>query len=219
MGGSIVIGIYLRTSTKKQETAAQRNLLEKWIKHQHYKKAEIRWYIDEHVSGKVTDRPQFQNMLRDASEKKLSKIITFEVSRLSRDFLHLLDVFRTLKSHNVEVEIPFEGTIPFDSVMEQFMVAAKSLASAQEREHISRRTKEAIEAKIKAGKRWGRPKGSKDSKPRITKTPMEKNPELVQNIIKLRRKNNSTTTIADVLNVSQNKVWRILQKYKDELVV
>ena len=52
--------------------------------------------------------------------------------------------------------------VPFNDTMEQFIVCAKSLVSAQERELLSRRTKEGIKRAMANGIKVGAPKGSKN---------------------------------------------------------
>lgn len=214
-----VIGLYLRVSTVKQQSQSQQDAIEKWCKVQRYPSAELKWYIDEGVSGKTIDRPEFQKMMVDAENGVIDRIITFELSRLSRDLLDLLDVMRKLTVCGVAVEVPGEGPVRFDSTIQQFLVAAKGLAAAEERERLAVRTKAGMAAARARGARLGPPKGSKNRLGKV-KDYASEDPQLVKTIFKLDRDNKTSAEIvADVKKftdktVGQSKVLRILRWIK-----
>jgi putative DNA-invertase from lambdoid prophage Rac len=210
-GGLLVIGIYIRVSTSKQETRSQRKAIADWCRKCAYPDAELIEYVDDGISGKTTDRPAFKRLLRDVDSNKIDKIITFELSRLSRNFLDLLEVMRTLTLRRVKVEVPGEGAIQFDSTMEQFVVAAKSLTGAQERERISERTKAGLAAAKALGVKLGAPKGAKRRKGKF-KCYETEDPETVARIIKMRSLGFSTHDIAMAVGYSQSKVFRVLKR-------
>lgn len=158
----VVIAVYVRVSTSKQDTATQKRALAEWVIKKKYPKAQIIEYTDSAVSGATLDRPAFKRMMQDIRDGKIHKVITFELSRLSREFLNLMDIMRTLHEQKIVVETPHEGVVPFNDTMEQFIVCAKSLVSAQERELLSRRTKEGIKRAMANGIKVGAPKGSKN---------------------------------------------------------
>ena len=95
-----------------------------------YPESEILEYRVECISGSVFDRPGFQRLLSGVVSGKIRKIITFENSRLSREFLGTLNMFKLFQDRGVEVEVLGEGVVPFATTVEQFRVAAKSLAVA-----------------------------------------------------------------------------------------
>ena len=161
-GKKIVIAIYVRVSTNKQDTATQKRSLAEWVVKKAYPKSEILEYTDSGISGATMDRPAFKRMMLDIKDGKIQKVITFELSRLSRDFFSLMDIMRTLHDKKVLVETPHEGIVPFTDTMDQFIVCAKSLVAAQERELLSRRTKEGIKRAVANGSIIGAPKGSKN---------------------------------------------------------
>ncbi len=203
---------YLRTSTSAQETAAQRGAVEQWIAAKSYAADDVIWFVDDGISGKTTDRVQFQRLLAEVRAGRIDRIITFELSRFSRDFLDLLEIMRTFSERGVTVEVPGEGAVPFGSTLQQFLVAARSLASAQERENISARTKAGLAAARARGVKLGRPKGS-GGKRRGPKDYERDEPELLRDILFLHSKGNSTVTIARALKTSRNKIWRLLRRY------
>lgn len=146
-----VIAVYLRVSTRHQETKSQRQAIERWIRERGYPEAQIDWYRDEGISGRTTDRQGYQAMLDAVMKGRIHKIITFELSRLSRNFLDLLNVMRTLTDLGVQVEVPGNGVLRFDDTMSQFMIAANGLVAAQESELKSKRIKEGLRQTRKTG--------------------------------------------------------------------
>jgi DNA invertase Pin-like site-specific DNA recombinase len=208
--GTIVIALYFRTSTSKQETASQRSAIARWVKERGYAKAKILEYADDGITGAVTSRPSFQRMIADVRAGKIQKIVTFELSRLSRDFIDMLNVMRLLADHGVTVEVPGEGTQPFATAMEQFMVCAKSLVSSQEREHIRRRVKEGLAAAKARGVKLGAPKGAKRRKGKFK----DHDPLLVERIIKKINKGKQTyREISEDVGLSPATITRIFQRY------
>jgi putative DNA-invertase from lambdoid prophage Rac len=209
-----MIAVYLRVSTSKQETRAQQDAVANWCRERGYRKTAE--YVDEGVSGKTLQRPAFKRLIADVRAGKVQKIVTFELSRLSRDFLDLLEVMRTLTEHGVVVEVPGEGSVQFDSTMEQFIVAAKSLVAAQERERLSARTKAGMAAARARGAKIGAQKGDRRALG-FRKDYVAEAPELVRKIRSLARRGLSTFAIADAVSseeapVSRAKVMRILAR-------
>lgn len=206
--GDIVIAVYLRVSSDRQEVEGQRHGIARWVAERRYPQAEIIEYVDDGISGKTTDRPSFQRMMADVRAGRVHRVITFEISRLSRDFLTLLEVMKTFQDHGVVVEVPGEGEQPFQSTMQQFLLAAKSLVAAQEREHISTRTKNGMAAAKARGVKLGPPKGTKN---RLGKTKTHDR-DLIARLQRLAKKL-SCREIAEEVGLSHSTVARLLKQY------
>lgn len=210
--GRVVIGVYLRVSTKNQETKAQKAAIEAWIKKNRYPKAKIIWYEDKARSGVSKNRPSFNLMMNNVRDGVIHKIITFELSRLSRDFLDTLNILQTISEKGVDIEVPSQGTIEFSNTMDQFMVSAKALVAAQEREHISARIKAGLEAAQKAGKKLGAKKGEQ----RRLGTRKEYDPEFKNKLLRLSEKL-PVRDVADILEISPSSVSRLRKKFIAEM--
>ncbi len=213
LGGSAMFAIYLRVSTDMQEVKSQRHAINQWCAAQGYDKASLQEYIDEGISGATFERPAFKKLLTDIASGKVSKVITFELTRLSRDFMGLLRVMEQIKDAGAVVEVPGEGIVPFGSTLEQAMVALKSLAGAQEREAIRSRIKSGIARRRETSPAWGRAlapncKGNLGQR-------KEYDPALIQKIQAKRAKGRSYREIADDLEMSVNKVFRIARRSGD----
>lgn len=178
--------------------------------------------FDPLVSGTKNDRHGLQRLLEDAKDGVIHKVVVFDLSRLSRDMLKLLNVINDLTSYGISIETPKEGAIGFDGSIQQFLIAAKALVATEEREAISRRTKEALAERRSNGIRLGRPKGRKKNKSGWRKDYLKSEPKLVENILYHYGKGNSSHTIAESLSnsglqCSQSKVSKIIRMYKGDI--
>lgn len=212
-----MLAVYIRVSTSKQETAAQRKAIADYCRSKGYVGADVREYVDDGVSGKTLERPEFRRLMQDVKAGKVRRIVTFELSRLSRDFLDLLEVMRTLTKFGVVVEVPGEGAVAFDSTMERFIVAARSLVADQERERISERTKAGLAAARARGERLGAPEGN-TNRLGFRKDYTADGSALVDELVELRGEGKSFRAIAARLNkrgqkISAKTVRRILERH------
>lgn len=204
-----MIACYLRTSTDKQETRAQKSAITKWIKEKKYPDAEILWYVDDAQTGATLDRPAFKKLMQDVKEKTINRLILFELSRLSRSFLSLLKVMEELTEHKVIVETPSEGVIQFDGSMQQFLVAARALNADQERQKIRERTKAGLEAAKERGVKLGAPTGNQNRKGKKK----EHDLEFLERLQRLSKKL-SCREIAKEVGVCHGTVARLLKQYQ-----
>jgi DNA invertase Pin-like site-specific DNA recombinase len=168
-------------------------------------------HVDKGVSGKTIERPALRKLIVDVKAGKLTTIITFELSHLSRNFLDTLFVMQTITAAGVEVECPGDGVVQFENTLEQFMVAACSLSSAQERERISERTKAGLMVarargvKLGAKSGWTRKLGWR-------KDYHATEPQLIEKIVSKRQRGRSYAENAGDLGISVNKRFRIAKR-------
>ena len=59
-------------------------------------------YTDRGISGKTTQRPELQRMLKDANDGKLDCIMVYKTNRLARNTSDLLNIVEELYKINVE---------------------------------------------------------------------------------------------------------------------
>lgn len=112
-------------------------------------------FIEDCVSGK---RPWQKRKLGELFNKmnKDDVLITFEVSRLGRDFRNLISFIAECDNKGIKI---FAGDIDSTdlSITSNMKIFMKSMTAQQEREEISRRTKEALARRKAAGMKLGRP--------------------------------------------------------------
>ncbi len=120
-------------------------------------------FIEEKVSGKVSWRKRKIAEIMDTAEKG-DNIIVSELSRLGRSMLECMEILSIASQKGINI-YAVKGSWRLDSSIQSKIIAmAFSMASEIERDLISKRTKEALQAKKQSGMQLGRPKGVGKSK-------------------------------------------------------
>ena len=153
--------IYARVSTDDQNVDNQIDSLKNFIDQQNYIVTNI--YTDK-VSGGSANRPQFQQMLKDARLRKFQVIYVWSLDRFSREGINnTLSYLKKLKVHGVglkSLQEPWLDTS--DEGMGELLIAIFSWVAKQERKRISERTKEGLKNAKNVGKR-GKDKKKRDN--------------------------------------------------------
>lgn len=202
-----MFAIYLRTSTNYQETVAQRVAIENWIASRAYPAPEV--YEDAGISGTEDDRPAFQRLLSDVRAGKVKHVITFEMSRLSRDFMTFLNTLETFREYGVTVEIPGEGVQRFETATDKLLASVKAFTASQFLEDHAKRIKAGMAAAKARGVQLGAPKGHHRNLGRRK----EHGADVVAKVSGLHKKGLTTRFIAETLDLSQSMVSRIIRRY------
>lgn len=149
------IAIYSRKSvfTGKGDSIENQVQLCKEYIHLHYPEDnEITIYEDEGFSGGNINRPKFQELLRDAREKKFDCLICYRLDRISRnvsDFSTLIEELNDLKISFVSIKEQFDTSTP----MGRAMMYISSVFAQLERETIAERVRDNMIEMAKHG-RW-----------------------------------------------------------------
>jgi site-specific DNA recombinase len=207
-----MFAIYLRVSTNKQETRSQKHDVYAWCEKQGYAAEKLIEYVDQGLSGSRYERPGLQRMLADVKNKKITKIITFESSRISRDFMDFLRIMAELSESGVELEIPGKGVQNFSSSTDKLIMAVQGFVANQFIEDHSKRVKAGMAARKKRDPKikFGAPSGNQN---RIGKK-KEHPARLTKRIAMLNSKGMTTRQIAETLEMSQTKVSRLIRAAK-----
>jgi DNA invertase Pin-like site-specific DNA recombinase len=159
--------IYCRVSKSDESQNPENQLvpLRKFAETLNYKV--VREYVD-YASGGNSNRPQFQQMLKDAQQHKFEVILIWALDRFSREgILNTLGYLKTLRQANVGLKSLQESWVDTtDLGMGELLIAILSWVADQERKRIIERTKAGLERAKANGKVLGRPKGAKDTKRR-----------------------------------------------------
>ncbi|WP_413492240.1 cassette chromosome recombinase CcrB [Staphylococcus capitis] len=98
------IGLYARVSTEIQTNGysiqSQLNQLKEYCQFQGYEVVDE--YTDRGISGKTTQRPELQRILKYANDGKLDCIMVYKTNRLARNTSDLLTIVEELYKINVE---------------------------------------------------------------------------------------------------------------------
>ena len=156
-------GLYVRVSTNKQETENQLLQLRGFAQTQGWTLTAETEYVDE-LTGKSADRPAFQRMFRDASQRKLDVLLFWSLDRLSREgALETLQHLNRLSSYGVQWRSFTEWYLDSTGTFRDAIVSILATLAKQERIRLSERTKAGLERARKQGKVLGRPRAAVDA--------------------------------------------------------
>lgn len=142
---------YVRVSTKEQNTARQEGLMKVL--------GVDKIYIDR-MSGKDTERPALQDMMKFAREG--DSVVVESISRFARNTKDLLELTEELNNKHVQF-ISQKENIDTNTPAGKFMLTIFGAVAELEREYIRQRQKEGIEIAKEQGKYKGRPEKQLDN--------------------------------------------------------
>lgn len=149
------IAIYSRKSIftgKGDSIENQIQLCKEYINLHYPGDNEVIVYEDEGFSGGNINRPKFQELLKDAREKKFDCLICYRLDRISRnvsDFSTLIEELNDLKISFVSIKEQFDTSTP----MGRAMMYISSVFAQLERETIAERVRDNMIEMAKHG-RW-----------------------------------------------------------------
>lgn len=122
----------------------------------------VEW-VEEQVSGRVSwHKREIAGVLETLQEG--DSLVVSELSRLGRSMLECMEILSIASQKGVHI-YAVKGDWQLDgTIQSKILAVAFAMAAEIERDLISKRTKEALAARKRAGKKLGRPKGSGKSK-------------------------------------------------------
>lgn len=154
-------GLYARVSTTKQETDNQLAQLREFAR-------ALGWdvvaeYVDQ-ITGKHSDRAEFQRMFHDASQRRFSVLLFWSLDRLSREgALETLQHLNRLTSYGIQWRSLTEQYLDSTGMFRDAVISILAVVAKQERVRLSERTKAGLERARKQGKTLGRPTATVDA--------------------------------------------------------
>lgn len=99
------IGLYIRVSTEEQaiegySISGQRERLKAFCVAQSWET--IKFYVDEGISGRSTERPALKKMMRDIEDGLIDVLLVYRLDRLTRSVRDLHDILDFLEKHNCQ---------------------------------------------------------------------------------------------------------------------
>lgn len=195
------VAIYVRVSTEKQDADNQLIELQNFCKNSGW---EVYKEYSDVVSGKENSRPAFDELFKDAHQKKFDLVLFWALDRFSRSgTLFTLQKLKELENLGISwksyTEPYFDSIGQFKDVVLSIMATLAKL----EREKISERTKAGLNRAILEGKTIGRPSTSKYLKDRC---------------IEVYLKNRSISKVSQEVNISYGSAWKIIKDYQKRAV-
>lgn len=187
---------YVRVSTVEQNEGRQ---VEALSKHN------IGKWFTEKVSGKNTDRTEFQNMMDYVREG--DELYVMDLSRLSRSTTDLLQTMDKLSAKRVKL-VSLKENIDTNTAMGQALIKLVAVINELERTNMLERQKEGIALAKAAGKYKGRKKKQYDDMDVVYKK-----------LADIRLGKRTVSSVADELKVTRPTVYKMLRDYEDDINV
>lgn len=213
----MTVGIYIRVSTQEQvqegySIAAQRERLTAYCNAQGWD--DYKFYVDEGISAKNTNRPQLQLLLEHVKNGKISVILVYRLDRFTRSVSDLYELLDMLEKYNCAFKSATE-IYDTSSAMGRMFIGLVALLAQWERENMSERIKMALEEKVSGGEHVGAVPFGFD---------LSENERLVKNekaavlldIVQKVRSGMSLNQVTKYLNLtnSDKEVWHINSVYR-----
>ena len=191
---SKLIAVYLRVSSRSQDTQSQEPDLKRWVESQG-KDQPVRWYRDQ-FTGKTMDRPGFNRLVADIEAGKVARVVVWRLDRLGRTAKGLTALFENLLVRGVDLVSLKDG-------LDLVTPAGRLMASvaAYETEVRAERIMAGQSAARDAGKSWG---GS--AKGRRLKVTAEQE----KMVRRLKGEEIGVSAIARATGLSRPTIYRVL---------
>lgn len=206
----MTVGIYIRVSTQEQaqegySIAAQRERLTAYCIAQGW--TDFKFYVDEGVSAKDTNRPYLNLLLEHVKETKINMILVYRLDRFTRSVRDLYNLLETLEQYKCSFKSATE-IYDTSTAMGRMFIGLVALLAQWETENLSERIKMALDKKVSDGERVGNIPFGFD---------LDENEKLVANedsillkeMVQKIKSGWSASGLADYLNrVNQDRYWR-----------
>ena len=144
--------LYARQSADKKDSISIESQLE-FCRHE-LKGGSCKEYVDRGFSGKNTDRPQFQELIRDIKAGLIRRVVVYKLDRISRsilDFARMMELFQQYDVEFLSSTEKFDTSTPMGRAMLNICIVFAQL----ERETIQMRVTDAYYARSQKGFRAG----------------------------------------------------------------
>jgi DNA invertase Pin-like site-specific DNA recombinase len=148
-----ITAIYVRVSSKSQDTRSQTPDLERWESANASEDSPIKWYTDK-ASGKTMDRPAWNRLASDLCAGRISRVIVWRLDRLGRTAKGLTSLFDDLQARGVGLISLREG-LDLATPAGRLMANVIASVAQYETEVRGERVRAGQAAARAGGKKWG----------------------------------------------------------------
>lgn len=190
------VAIYVRVSSKSQDTRSQESDLKRWAESQD---CEVQWYRDK-ASGTKMERPAMDRLLADVEAGNVAKVVIWRLDRLGRTAAGLTKLFADLTARKVGL-YSLRDSLDLETAAGRLMANVLASVAAYETEVRRERQQAGIAAAIAAGKTWG---GS--AKGRLLNVTAEQ----LAAVKRLHKEGEKIARIARTVGLSRPTIYRLL---------
>jgi site-specific DNA recombinase len=146
----MTVGLYIRVSTQEQaqegySISAQKERLMAYCAVQGW--TDFKFYIEEGVSAKDTNRPQLQQLMNDVKKGKINMILVYRLDRFTRSVRDLYNLLETLDKYKCAFKSATE-LYDTSNAMGRMFIGLVALLAQWETENLSERVKMALKEKV-----------------------------------------------------------------------
>lgn len=184
--------IYCRVSTDEQNPDLQLSELERMAEARGFEIVER--YIDRGISGAKGRRPELDRLMTDARRGKFRAVLVWKLDRFARSLRHLVNALEELEGYGVDFvshQDPVDTSTPSGRLLFQIIGAMAEFERSLIRERVTAGLRQAKKRGVKLGRRA---------------TEID-----VARALELRKEGATLRDIASELEVSKDKVHRVLQ--------
>lgn len=175
-----MIAIYARQSVEKVDSISIETQIEMCKNECHTEATNIKVYADRGFSGKNTNRPKFEELMKDVKDGLIHKVIVYRLDRFSRSITDFGQAWEKFKEKSVEfisINEKFDTSSPMGRAMLHIIMVFAQL----ERETIAERVKDNYYSRIKYGNWPGGPAPLGFDNSKMTNEDGKKVPTLLPN--------------------------------------
>lgn len=191
------VALYVRVSTKQQDTSIQKRELKRYCEYKKLTNLEI---FEDKQTGTNSNRKALNEL--KSRIKEFDLVICHKLDRFFRSMRDLLNTLELFEKNGVGF-VSINENINVSTKEGRLLMAILGSFAEFEAEVIRERIKPGIQAKIQRTGKWGKPRG-KYGRASAVKD---------QEVIKLKKEGLTHREIAEKLNTHQTQVSRILKKY------
>ena len=184
------VAIYIRVSTLNQSTDLQKSELTEYCQHRG-------WHIvgiyEDKLTGRNTQRPQFQEVLKMAGQRKIDIFAVWKLDRAFRSLKDTVTVLHDLNELGVEFVSLKDANLDMTTASGRLMIHMISAFAAFEADMIRMRVKAGLDHAKANGVKLGRPLSVDKEK-----------------VVELGRQGMSIRKIAKELGIGKSTVQKIL---------
>ena len=140
--------VYARQSVDKKDSISIESQID-FCKYE-LKGGSCKEFIDKGYSGKNTDRPRFQELIRDIENGLIKRVVVYKLDRISRsiiDFASMMELFQKYNVEFVSSTEKFDTSTPMGRAMLNICIVFAQL----ERETIQKRVTDAYYSRCQKG--------------------------------------------------------------------
>ncbi|QDV61982.1 recombinase family protein [Crateriforma conspicua] len=195
------ISVYLRVSSRSQDTATQRPDLERWLA-AFGADTEHVWYEDR-FTGRTMQRPAWSRLIAAVRAGEVQRVVVWRLDRLGRNAKGLTSLFDELPRLGVGL-VSIKDGLDLETAAGRLMANVLASVAQYETEVRAERVLAGQERARRQGKTWG---GSKPGRL------LSLSRDQVDAIIRLHGEGEPKAKIARATGVSRPTVYRILEQH------